>query len=168
MNRSLLVLGITLAAALPARADLTHRISSSVQLDVGAASSRAIRVGNSYSISGNGIDTSVTSGGNTTSDALGGLGAATNGVNAITIPDATQKTAGNSFSFATSYTQGDTVPTSAPTVGAVPAFGDVTSTAAGTNTGLSGSVTTAGTITISPGGANTSAIGQVISELTTR
>ena len=168
MNRSLLVLGITLAAALPARADLTHRISSSVQLDVGAASSRAIRVGNSYSISGNGIDTSVTSGGNTTSDALGGLGAATNGVNAITIPDATQKTAGNSFSFATSYTQGDTVPTSAPTVGAVPAFGDITSTAAGTNTGLSGSVTTAGTITISPGGANTSAIGQVISELTTR
>ena len=168
MNRSLLVLGITLAAALPARADLTHRISSSVQLDVGAASSRAIRVGNSYSISGNGIDTSVTSGGSTTSDALGGLGAATNGVNAITIPDATQKTAGNSFSFATSYTQGDTVPTSAPTVGAVPAFGDVTSTAAGTNTGLSGSVTTAGTITIAPGGANTSAIGQVISELTTR
>jgi hypothetical protein len=168
MTRAFLVLGITLAAALPARADLTHRISSSVQLDVGAASSRAIRVGNSYSISGNGIDTSVTSGGNTTSDALGGLGAATNGVNAITIPDATQKTAGNSFSFATSYTQGDTVPTSAPTVGAVPAFGDVTSTAAGTNTGLSGSVTTAGTITISPGGANTSAIGQVISELTTR
>jgi hypothetical protein len=153
---------------LPARADLTHRISSSVQLDVGAASSRAIRVGNSYSISGNGIDTSVTAGGSTTSDALGGLGAATNGVNAITIPDATQKTAGNSFSFATSYTQGDTVPTSAPTVGAVPAFGDVTSTAAGTNTGLSGSVTTAGTITIAPGGANTSAIGQVISELTTR
>jgi hypothetical protein len=168
MTRALLVLGITLAAALPARADLTHRISSSVQLDVGAASSRAIRVGNSYSISGNGIDTSVTSGGSTTSDALGGLGAATNGVNAITIPDATQKTAGNSFSFATSYTQGDTVPTSAPTVGAVPAFGDVTSTAAGTNTGLSGSVTTAGTITIAPGGANTSAIGQVISELTTR
>ena len=168
MTRALLVLGITLAAALPAKADLTHRISSSVQLDVGAASSRAIRVGNSYSISGNGIDTSVTSGGTTTSDALGGLGAATNGVNAITIPDATQKTAGNSFSFATSYTQGDTVPTSAPTVGAVPAFGDVTSTAAGTNTGLSGSVTTAGTITISPGGANTSAIGQVISELTTR
>ena len=167
MIRSLFVLGITLSAALPARADLTHRISSSVQLDVGAASTRAIRVGNSYSISGNGIDTSVTSGGSTTSDA-GGLGAATNGVNAITIPDATQKTAGNSFSFATSYTQGDTVPTSAPTVGAVPAFGDVTSTAAGTNTGLSGSVTTAGTITIAPGGDNTSAIGQVISELTTR
>ena len=168
MTRTLLVLGITLAAALPARADLTHRISSSVQLDVGGASSRAIRVGNSYSISGSGVDTSVTAGGNTTADALGGLGAATNGVNAITIPDATQKTAGNAFSFANSYTQGDAVPTSAPTVGEVPAFGDVTSTAAGTNTGLAGTITTAGAITISPGAGNTSAIGQVISELTTR
>ena len=168
MNRSLLVLGITLAAVLPARADLTHRISSSVQLDVGGASSRAIRVGNTYSISGSGVDTSVTAGGNTTADAIGGLGAATNGVNAITIPDATQKTAGNAFSFANSYTQGDAVPTSAPTVGEVPAFGDVTSTAAGTNTGLAGTITTAGAITISPGAGNTSAIGQVISELQSR
>ena len=167
MKRTLLVLGITLLAA-PAQADLTHRLSSSIQLDVGGASTRAVRVGNSYSISGSGVDTSVTSGGTTTSDAIGGLGAATNGVNAITVPDATQKTAGNSFSFANSYTQGDTVPTSAPTVGEVPAFGDVTSTAAGTNTGLAGTITTAGAITISPGAGNTSAIGQVISELTTR
>ena len=167
MKRTLLVLGITLLAA-PAQADLTHRLSSSVQLDVGGASSRAVRLANSFSISGSGVDTSVTSGGNTTADALGGLGAATNGVNAVTIPDATQKTAGNAFTYSTSFTQGDLVPTSAPTVGEVPAFGDVTSTAAGTNTGLSGSVTTAGTITIAPGGANTSAIGQVISELQSR
>lgn len=167
MKHTLLVLGITLLAA-PAQADLTHRLSSSVQLDVGGASSRAIRVGNSYSISGSGVDTSVTAGGNTTADAIGGLGAATNGVNAITIPDATQKTAGNSFSFANSYTQGDTVPTSAPTVGEVPAFGDVTSTAAGTNTGLAGTVTTNGAVTITPGAGNTSAIGQVISEINVR
>ena len=168
MKRCLLVLGVTLAAVLPARADLTHRIQSSVQLEVGGASTRAIRVGNAYSISGAGVDTSVTAGGSTTSDALGGLGAATNGVNAITIPDATQKTAGNSFSFATSYTQGDAVPTSAPTVGAVPAFGDVTSTASGTAGDLAGTITTAGAVTVTAGGANTSAIGQVISELTTR
>lgn len=167
MKRTLLVLGITLLAA-PAHADLTHRLSSSIQLDVGGASSRAVRVGNSYSISGSGVDTSVTAGGNTTADAIGGLGAATNGVNAITIPDATQATGGNAFSFANSYTQGDTVPTSAPTVGEVPAFGDVTSTAAGTNTGLAGTITTAGAITIAPGGGNTSAIGQVISELQSR
>ena len=167
MKRTLLVLGITLLAA-PAQADLTHRLSSSIQLDVGGASSRAVRVGNSYSISGSGVDTSVTAGGTTTSDAIGGLGAATNGVNAITIPDATQKTAGNAFTYSTSFTQGDLVPTSAPTVGEVPAFGDVTSTAAGTNTGLAGTITTAGAITIAPGGGNTSAIGQVISELQSR
>ena len=168
MTRAFLVLGITLAAALPAHADLTHKIQSSVQLEVGGASTRAIRVGNSYSISGTGVDTSVTSGGSTTSDALGGLGAATNGVNAITIPDATQATGGNAFSFATSYTQGDAVPTSAPTVGEVPAFGDVTSTASGTAGDLAGTITTAGAVTVTAGGANTSAIGQVISELTTR
>ena len=167
MKHTLLVLGITLLAA-PAQADLTHRLSSSVQLDVGGASSRAVRLGNSYSISGSGVDTSVTSGGNTTADALGGLGAATNGVNAVTIPDATQKTAGNAFTYSTSFTQGDLVPTSAPTVGEVPAFGDVTSTAAGTNTGLAGTITSAGAITISPGAGNTSAIGQVISELQSR
>jgi len=167
MKRTLLVLGITLLAA-PAQADLTHRLSSSIQLDVGGASSRAVRVGNSYSISGSGVDTSVTSGGTTTSDAIGGLGAVTDGVNAVTIPDATQATGGNAFSFANSYTQGDAVPSSAPTVGEVPAFGDVTSTAAGTNTGLAGTITTNGSITITPGGANTSAIGQVISELQSR
>jgi len=167
MKRTLLVLGITLLAA-PAQADLTHRLSSSVQLDVGGASSRAVRLSNSFSISGSGVDTSVTAGGNTTADALGGLGAATNGVNAVTIPDATQKTAGNAFTYSTSFTQGDLVPTSAPTVGEVPAFGDVTSTAAGTNTGLAGTITSAGAITISPGAGNTSAIGQVISELQSR
>jgi hypothetical protein len=167
MKHTLLVLGITLLAA-PAQADLTHRLSSSVQLDVGGASSRAVRLGNSFSISGSGVDTSVTAGGNTTADALGGLGAATNGVNAVTIPDATQKTAGNAFTYSTSFTQGDLVPTSAPTVGEVPAFGDVTSTAAGTNTGLAGTITSAGAITISPGAGNTSAIGQVISELQSR
>ena len=167
MKRTLLVLGVTLLAA-PAQADLTHRLSSSIQLDVGGASTRAVRVGNSYSISGSGVDTSVTAGGSTTSDAIGGLGAATNGVNAVTIPDATQATGGNAFSFANSYTQGDTVPTSAPTVGEVPAFGDVTSTAAGTNTGLAGTITTNGAITITPGAGNTSAIGQVISELQSR
>ena len=167
MKTTLLVLGITLLAA-PAQADLTHRLSSSVQLDVGGASSRAVRLGNSFSISGSGVDTLVTAGGNTTADALGGLGAATNGVNAITIPDATQKTAGNAFTYSTSFTQGDLVPTSAPTVGEVPAFGDVTSTAAGTNTGLAGTITSAGAITISPGAGNTSAIGQVISELQSR
>ena len=164
MTRTLLVLGIALAAALPARADLTHRISSSIQLDVGGASTRAVRVGNSYSISGTGVDTTD----GTTAGVVGGLGAHTNGVNALTTVTASQSTDGNAFSFANSYTVGDTVPTSAPTVGEVAAFGDITSEAAGTNTGLAGTITTNGAITISPGAGNTSAIGQVISELQSR
>jgi len=164
MTRALLVLGITLVAAMPAKADLTHRISSSIQLDVGGASTRAVRVGNSYSISGTGVDTTD----GTTAGVVGGLGAHTNGVNALTTVTASQSTDGNAFSFANSYTVGDTVPTSAPTVGEVAAFGDITSEAAGTNTGLAGTITTNGAITISPGAGNTSAIGQVISELQSR
>ena len=164
MNRSLLVLGIALAAALPARADLTHRIQSSVQLEVGGASTRAVRVGNSYSVSGSGVSTTD----GTTAGVVGGLGAHTNGVNALTPVTASQATSGNAFSFENTYMAGDTIPTSAPTVGAVPAFGDVPSTAAGTAGNLAGTVTTAGAVTVTAGGANTKAIGQVISELTVR
>ena len=164
MNRTLLVLGITLAAALPAKADLTHRIQSSVQLEVGGASTRAVRVGNSYSISGSGVDTTDSS----TAGVVGGLGAHTNGVAALTTVTASQSTDGNTFSFANSYTIGDTIPTTAPTVGEVPAFGDVTSTAAGTAGDLAGTISTSGAVTVTAGGANTSAIGQVISELTVR
>jgi hypothetical protein len=164
MTRALLVLGITLAAALPAHADLTHRISSSVQLDVGGASTRAVRVGNSYSISGSGVDTTDGS----TAGVIGGLGAHTAGVGALTTVTASQATDGNAFSFSNSYTVGDTIPTSAPTVGEVPAFGDVTSESAGTASTLAGTLTTAGTISVTAGGANTSAIGQVISELQSR
>jgi hypothetical protein len=164
MTRTLLVLGITLTAALPAHADLTHRISSSLQLDVGGASTRAIRQGNSYSVSGSGVNTTD----GTTSGAIGGLGAHTNGVNALTAVTATQATNGSAFSFSNSFQAGDTIPTSAPTVGAVPAFSDITSTAAGTASTLAGTISTSGAVTVTAGGANTSAIGQVVTELTTR
>ena len=164
MNRSLLALGILLTAALPAKADLTHKIQSSVQLEVGGASTRAIRVGNSYSISGSGVSTTDGS----TAGVVGGLGAHTAGVGALTTVTPSQVTSGNSFSYANSYIIGDTIPTSAPTVGEVPAFGDVTSTAGGTAGSLAGTITSAGAVTVTAGGANTSAIGQVVSELTTR
>ena len=57
MIRTLLVLGITLAAASPARADLTHKIMSSISLQVGGAVTSADRIGSSFSISGSGVDT---------------------------------------------------------------------------------------------------------------
>ena len=168
MKRSLLVLGITFAAALPAQADLQHRLSSSAQIDVGAATTRAVRLGNSFSVSGSGVATSVTAGGSTTSNALGGLGAATNGVNAVTLPDVLQHTSGNAFSYSNTVFQGDAVPTSAPTVGEVPAFADVTSTAGGTVGNAAATINTSGAVTLAPGGANTSVTGQVISEINMR
>ncbi|BCV01224.1 MAG: hypothetical protein CM15mV41_0350 [Caudoviricetes sp.] len=46
-----------LMMAAPAHADLTHRLSSSVQLQVNSAATQATRLGNSYSISGNNVNT---------------------------------------------------------------------------------------------------------------
>ena len=45
------------ATPLAARADITSRMTSSVQLQVNAAATQMQRVGNSYSISGNNVDT---------------------------------------------------------------------------------------------------------------
>jgi len=51
MTRTLLVLGITLAAALPAKADITHKIQSSIQLQVDGAASQASRIGSALAVS---------------------------------------------------------------------------------------------------------------------
>ena len=63
------------------------------------------------------------------------------------------------------FTQGDVIPTSAPTVGAVAAFGNITSTTAGTAGDLAGTLATTGAITLTAGGAGTNATGQFVSEL---
>ena len=64
--RKLLPLAFLLAAS-PAQADITHRIQSSVQLNVDAAASAATRIGTSYSVSGSGVSTTD----GTTSGAIG-------------------------------------------------------------------------------------------------
>ena len=69
------------------------------------------------SISGSGINTTD----GTTAGSVGGLGTATNGVNAYTPITASQLTAGDAFAFSSSYTAGDTVATSL-TVGQVSPF----------------------------------------------
>ena len=161
MKRTLLVLGITLAAASPARADLTHKIMSSISLQVGGAVTTAERIGSSFSISGSGVDTTDGTTANTIS-----AGTITSGVYSPGTIAATQDTPGEAFSFSQSYTQGDTVPTSAVTTGEVPNFGSIVSTAAGTAGTLAGTITSDGAMTITAGGANTLAIGQLTSELT--
>ena len=66
----------------------------------------------------------------------------------------------------TSYLQGDAVPTSAASVGAVGNFSSQTSTAAGAAGDLAGTLSTTGAITLTAGGAGTSAVGQFVSEIT--
>tara|TARA_B100001094_G_scaffold327285_1_gene385102 strand:- start:1723 stop:2211 length:489 start_codon:yes stop_codon:yes gene_type:complete len=153
---------ITLLALSPAaKADISHKIQSSVQLQVGGAMTTANRIGSSFSISGSGVDTTDGTTANTIS-----TGTITSGVyNPGTIA-VTQDTPGNAFSFSQSYTQGDAVPTSAITAGAVPNFSSLQSTAPGTAGDLAGTVAPTGAITVTAGGANTLAIGQIVTELT--
>ena len=84
-----------------AHADITSTISSSIKLEVAAPGTTADRIGNSYSVSGTGVNTTD----GTTSGSLGGLGAATNGVNAYTPITASQLTDGESFSYTVSHTR---------------------------------------------------------------
>ncbi len=143
------------------RSDIYHSISSSVKLEVNAAGTNADRIGNSYSISGTGVNTTD----GTTTGSLGGLGTATNGVNAYTPITASQLTAGDAYSFSASYLAGDTVATSL-TVGEVSPFGDLTSTSAGTAGNLAGTIDTKNDITMVAGSAGTSVTGQFVVGLT--
>ena len=148
-----------------AKADITSKLSSSVQLQVNAAATQVERIGTTYSVSGSGVDTTYTpTGGSAVSDGIGGL-TISSGVGSIPSLEVTQKTAGNSFSFTQSFTQGDAVATSAPTVGTVGNFSSQTSTATGSAGDLAGTITTAGAITLVGGGSGTSAVGQFTSEI---
>ena len=145
----------------PAFADITHKLSSSVQLQVNAAATQVERIGSSYSVSGNGVDTTDGTTVNTVS-----AGTITSGVMAPGTIAATQDVPGASFSYSQTYIQGDAVSQSAPTVGQVSNFSDQVSTAAGTAGDLAGTVTSAGVITVTAGGAGSSAVGQFVSEIT--
>ena len=131
-----------------ARSDLTHTIQSSASITIAAPGSTVTRQGNSYSISGSGVDVAV---GDDTNE-LGGLGAVTNGVNAFSAVTASQSTEGEDFSFQMSHTAGDTTSNSI-SVGAIPAYSNVTSTSVGTaGTGTIG-VGRDGALTLTPGTA---------------
>lgn len=137
----------------------TH--SSSVQLTVDAARTQATRIGSSFSISGNGVNTTDGTTAGTVSS-----GAITSGILNPGDISATQATNGDAFSFNTSYTQGDAVITTSPTTGAVSPFSNQTSYSAGTAGSLAGTIDNAHTISLTAGGAGTSATGQFITEIT--
>jgi len=149
----------------PAYADVTHKLSSSVQLTVDAAATNVQRVGTTYSVSGNNVATTYTPSGGSSTASIGSL-TVSSGVGAIPSLSATQATAGESFSFTQSFYQGDALSSSAPTVGSVGNFSNQTSTAAGSAGSLAGTIDTSGTMALTAGGAGTNAVGQFVSEIT--
>ena len=162
MKKALLVLAVSLFSA-PAQADITHKISSSVSLTVDGAGSVATRIPSSMAVSGSNVTlgTVPTLSSHSAGTALG----YTPGAFTIT-------SAGDSFSYSESYTEGDNVPSLLSTtvtsgvVPSLPIYGSTTSTSGGVAGTLAGTIDTGGALTITAGGAGTTAIGQVIQELT--
>ena len=152
---------ILMAAPAANAGGLVHKMSSSVQLTVDSARTTATRLGSQYSVSGSNVTTTD----GTTSGAVA-TGAITSGIYSPGNISATQATAGEAFSFSSSYLQGDAVPTSAPSTGSVPNFGSVTSYSAGVAGDLAGTIATDGGISITAGGAGSTAVGQFVSEIT--
>ena len=149
------------ATPMAARADITSRMTSSVQLTVNAAATQMKRVGSSFSITGNNVDTTDGTTANTVS-----AGTITSGVYAPGTIAAVQDDPGESFSFTQAFTQGDALDTSGPDIGDVSAYSDQLSTAAGSAGDLAGTVTSQGALTVTAGGAGTVATGQFVTELT--
>ena len=150
-----------------AKADITHKLSSSVQLQVNAAATNVERVGTSYSVSGNNVTTQYTPDGGSATNSVGSLTIAS-GVGSIPTLSAVQATAGESWSFSQSFTQGDAIVSSAPSVGAVSPLSSQTSTAAGVAGSLAGTIDSSSTVTLTSGGAGTVATGQFVSEISIR
>ena len=147
-----------------AKADITHKLSSSVQLQVNAAATNVERVGTSYSVSGNNVTTQYTPDGGSATNSVGAM-TISSGVGSIPTLSAVQATAGESWSFSQSFTQGDAIVSSAPSVGAVSPLSSQTSTAAGVAGSLAGTIDSSSTIALTGGGAGTTATGQFVSEI---
>ena len=169
MKKAALLFGMILMSGTAARADLTHRLSSSTQLQVDAGYTQVSRAANTYSTSGSGVSTTITpTNGNATSD-LGGIqSVSTAGAATFALPDAAQTTQGNAYSFTQSVSMGDSIVTTAADVGDVIGYSNIVSTAPGTKDTLAGTISSAGAMTITAGGSGTSATGQFVTEVTIR
>ena len=154
----LLMTGAVVAPA--AKADITSRMTSSVQLQVNAAATQMQRIGSSFSITGNNVDTTDGTTANTVS-----AGTIASGVYSPGTIAAVQDDPGESFSFTQAFTQADAIDTTGPDIGDVSAYGDQLSTAAGSAGSLAGTVTSQGALTVTAGGAGTVATGQFVTEL---
>ena len=166
----LLMLLMTGSVVAPARADLTHRMTSSTQLQVNGAYTDATRIGSTYTVSGSNIKVA------SADDHFGKLtagtatAAATLDVGAYDI-----NTAGSAFTFSESWTQGDAVnaigsgaDVTSGVVADLPAYGEVLTMSGGVAGSLAGTITSAGVTTLTAGGAGTTATGQFVTEIELR
>tara|TARA_Y100001972_G_scaffold100747_1_gene125275 strand:- start:90 stop:599 length:510 start_codon:yes stop_codon:yes gene_type:complete len=151
-----------------ARADLTHRLSTSTQLQVNGAATVSERIGSTYTVSGTNIKV-----GTGNSDVFGGLTAGSATASA-TMKAGTYEisTPGSAFSFSESWLQGDGIPAigsgvdvTSGVVADMPAFGETTTQSGGVAGTLAGTITSAGIMTLTAGGAGTTATGQFVSEI---
>ena len=163
LRKLLLVSSILFAFGSDAKADITHRMTSSIQIGVNAAATQVDRIGSTYTSSGSGVTLDV-GGGNSADGNVGGLGTLTDGVGQGSVATATQTSAGGAYSFSQSFIEGDAIVTTAPSLGAVSAYSEQTSTAVGSGTGT-GTVTSAHAVTAVGGGSGTTSIGQFVTEL---
>jgi len=157
------LLAIALSFAPAARADLTHKIQSSIQLTVDGAASQASRIGSTVSVSGSNVTlgTAPTLSSLTPGSAVG----YTPGAWSVT-------TAGDAFSYSESFIEGDATPSattvSSGVVGSLPMLGSTTTTSGGVAATLAGTIASDSALTLTAGGAGTTAIGQIVTELTVK
>ena len=131
-------------------AEITSRITDSVQLGVQGAAVQSARVGASYSVSGTNIQSST----------FGGVaGAGSYSIN----------TAGQAFTFSETFRDADTAVTTQSVSGGVIAspnlYGDSVTQLAGDKGSLAGTLSPTGVPTVTAGGAGTTATAQRSIEL---
>jgi hypothetical protein len=146
-----LLLAFSLFFAIPVNAaEITSRITDSVQLKVDGAAVQSTRIGSSYSVSGTNIQ----------STSFGGVsGSGTYDIN----------NSGQAFSFSESFNAADSVVTNqAVTSGVIASpnlYGDSVTQTGGDKGSLAGSLSSTGVPTVTAGGAGTSATAQRSIEL---
>ena len=169
MKRFLPIIMLLMTGAMvapSAKADLTHRMSSSTQLSVNGAYTDASRIGSTYTVSGSNIKVATDAHyGKLTAGTA--TAAATLDVGAYDV-----NTAGSAFSFSESWTQGDAtapigtgVDVTSGVVADMPAYGETLTMSGGVAGTLAGTITSAGITTLTAGGAGTTATGQFVTEI---
>ena len=127
----------------PARADLTHRMTSSTQLSVNGAYTDATRIGSTYTVSGSNIKVASENDHFAKLTAGTATAAAAHDLGSYDI-----NTAGAAFSFSESWTQGDVVnaigsgvDVADGVVADMPAYGNTLTMSGGVAGDLAGTIT---------------------------